>query len=111
MLATRTEGRKTQHWEILLKDALHSVRSLLCIATNCTPQERMFTYQRKSFDGIALPSWLTTPGTVLMKKHVRQSEYNPLVGEVQLLETNPQYALVRHDDGRKTTFSLKHLAP
>ena len=31
--------------------------------------------------------------------------------EVQLLQANPQYAHVRHADGRETTVSIRHLAP
>ena len=31
--------------------------------------------------------------------------------EVELLEANPDYALVRHENGRESTVSVKHLAP
>ena len=46
-----------------------------------------------------------------MKKYVRQSKYNPLVEEVELLECNPQYASIRYKDGRESTVSIKQLAP
>ena len=46
-----------------------------------------------------------------MKKNVRQSKYDPLVEEVELLECNPQYASIRYKDGRESTVSVKQLAP
>ncbi|KAF6203616.1 hypothetical protein GE061_001948 [Apolygus lucorum] len=35
----------------------------------------------------------------------------PAVEEVQLIEANPEYALVRLPDGREENVSLRHLAP
>jgi transposase InsO family protein len=110
-LALKTKGLPTNCWQEVLLDALHSIRSLLCTATNTTPHERMFTYPRKSTSGVSVPSWLTTPGPVLLKRHVRKSKYDPFVDEVDLLEANPQYAHVRFPDGREDTVSIKHLAP
>ena len=46
-----------------------------------------------------------------MKKNVRQSKYDPMVEEVELLECNPQYASIRYKDGRESTVSVKQLAP
>ena len=46
-----------------------------------------------------------------MKRNVRQTKYDPVVDEVELIEANPQYAHVRLQDGRETTVSLKQLAP
>ena len=110
-LALKTKGLPTNCWQEVLLDALHSIRSLLCTATNTTPHERMFTYPSKSTSGVSVPSWLTTPGPVLLKRHVRKSKYDPFVDEVDLLEANPQYAHVRFPDGREDTVSIKHLAP
>jgi hypothetical protein len=107
-LGLRARNLKINQWEEVLDDALHSIRSLLCTATNCTPHERMFTHPRKSTNGTALPLWLTMPGKIYMKKHVRHSKYDPLVEQVDLIEANPQYALIRHSDGREATVSLKH---
>ena len=57
-------------------------------------------------------TWLMTPGTVLMKRHVRNySKYDPLVEEVELIESNPEYAYVRYPDGKESTVSMRHLAP
>ncbi len=33
------------------------------------------------------------------------------VDKVELLQANPQYAHIRHPDGRETTVSIRHLAP
>ena len=99
------------YWQEVLPDVLHSVRSLLCTATNCTPHERLFGWARRSTTGNSLPSWLTTPGPVLLKRHVRNSKMDPLVEEVDLIEANPRYAYVSFPDGRHSTVATKHLAP
>lgn len=110
-LAIQSRGLKMSAWETVLPDALHSIRSLLCTATNATPHERLFTYQRRSSSGQSLPTWLSDPGTVLLKRHVRQSKYEPLVEPVHLIEANPHYAHVRFPDGREDTVSVRDLAP
>ena len=51
LLALQTKGLSVEHWENVLPDAMHSIRSLLCTAINCTPHERMFNYQRRSSSG------------------------------------------------------------
>ena len=100
-----------KYWEQVLPDALHSIRSLISTATGVTPHERMFSFQRRSSAGIAVPTWLAEPGPVLLKRQVKNSKYEPEVDEVHLIEANPQYAHVRFPSGRETTVSLKHLAP
>ena len=110
-LALKAKGLSVNQWESVLPDALHAIRSLLCTATNETPHERLFKYNRKSATGTTLPNWLSSPGRVLMKRNVRSSKYDPLVDEVDLLDCNPLYAHVRLLDGRETTVSLHQLAP
>lgn len=110
-LATKSRNLRIEQWEKVLPDVLHSVRSLLCTATNCTPHELMFKHNRRSTSGTSLPSWLTPNNTVFLKRHVRQSKYDPVVDEVELLHVNPEYATVRFNSGRESTVSLKHLAP
>ena len=107
-MALETRGLPVTRWQDVLPDALHSLRSLLCTATNCTPHERFFKFERRSSCG---PTWLSSPGAVLLKRHVRTSKSDPLVDEVELLQANPQYAHIRHLDGRETTVSIRHLAP
>jgi hypothetical protein len=110
-LALHSRSLETRHWELVIADALHSIRSLLCTATNQTPHERLFAYQRKSTAGNPLPSWLLDKGPVLMKRHIRQSKYDPLVDEVDLIHINPHYANVRLQNGREQSVSLRDLAP
>ena len=110
-LGLKTHKLPLQHWQELLSDALHSVRSLHCTATNQTPHERIFNFQRRSTSGSSIPSWLATPGPVLIKRHVRSSKFDPLTEEVHLIEANPQYAHVRYPDVKEDTVALKHLAP
>ena len=110
-LALKTQGLPVNCWQEVLSDALHSIRSLSCTATNATPHERLFAFQRRSTSGISVPTWLTVPGPVLLKRHVRNSKYEPLVDEVELIEANPKYAHVKFPDGRVDTVSTKHLAP
>ncbi|XP_042903296.1 uncharacterized protein [Parasteatoda tepidariorum] len=110
-LALKSEGLPTNQWQAMLQPALHSIRSLLCTATNETPHERMFAHPRRSHTGCSLPTWLTIPGPILMKNHNRSNKYQPMVQEVELLEANPGYAHVRLPDGRETTVNVRHLAP
>ena len=111
LLALKSRKLTVENWEVVLPDALHSIRSLLCTATNCTPHERMFHHNRKSTTGLSLPSWLVDANKVLLRKQNRSSKYDPLVEEVDLLECNPTYARVRLQDGREDTVSLRNLAP
>ena len=53
-----------ERWESVLLEALHAIRSLVCLLTNETPPERLFRFSRKAMFGAALPSWLLSPGTV-----------------------------------------------
>ena len=110
-LALKSKGLPLSAWEEVLPDALHSIRSLLCTATNCTPHERLFNFQRKSTAGNSVPSWLAHPGPVYVRKHVRGSKYEPLVEEAELIEANPEYAFIRLKSGHETTVSLRDLAP
>ena len=109
-LALKSRNLPQSCWQDVLPDALHSIRSLLCTATNSTPHERMFLFQRRSTSGTSLPTWLTEEKTALLRKHVRTSKQDPLVEEVDLLTVNPQYAHVRTRDGREKTVSLQHLS-
>jgi hypothetical protein len=99
-----------KHWELVLLDALHSIRSLLSTATNSTPHDRLFKFQRRSTHGRSLPSWLVTPGPVLLRRYVR-SKTDPLVDEVDLIDCNPTFAHVKYPDGRESTVSVQDLAP
>ena len=43
-LAIKSRKLDIAQWECVLLDALHSIRSLLCTATNATPHERLFHF-------------------------------------------------------------------
>ena len=110
-LVLRSRGLPETMWETVLDIVLHSVRSLLCTATNQTPHERLFSFPRKSLNGYSLPSWLSSPGPVLLRRFVRQSKSDPLVESVDLIDATPSCARVRFPDGRETTVSTSDLAP
>lgn len=109
-LTLESHGLKNQHWEMVLPEVLHSVRSLLCTATNETPHERFFRFQRRSSFGNTLPSWLLSPGPVLLRRHVRSSKHEPLTDQVELVDVNPMYANIKYQDGRESTVSIRDLA-
>ena len=108
LLALRSKKLPLTHWEYVLTDVLHSMRSLLCTAINCTPHERMFSHSRKSFNGVSLPSWVK-PGPTYVKCHVCNKN-DPLVEEAELIEANPHYAHVKLNDEREINVSLQDLA-
>lgn len=110
-LALQSVNLPVSEWEKMLPVALHSIRSLLCTATNETPHERFLSFTRRSVNGQSTPTWLLTPGPVLMRKHVRNSKYEPLVEEVELVSANPNYANIRKKNGVETTVSVRDLAP
>ena len=110
-MCLKSKNLPIKYWQNALPDELHSTRSLLCTATNETPHERFLGFSRRSSSGSSVPSWLTTPGPVFIKRQVRTSKTDPLVDEVELLQANPHYAHVRYPDGRETTEATKQLAP
>ena len=110
-LALESRDLPPSNWEQVLPDALHSIRSLLCTATNSTPHDRMFNFQRRSSSGHSVPSWLTSADKAYLRKRVRQSKYDPLVEEVEVLHANPQYAHVLLPSGIESTVSIRDLAP
>jgi hypothetical protein len=105
-LALTSKRMNISSWESVLPDALHSIRSLLCTATNETPHERLFSFNRKSATGCSIPSWLT-PGRIYIRNHVRNSKHDPVVIEAELLQADPQYAFVTLDSGHETRVSLR----
>lgn len=110
-LALKALNLPTTAWETVITQALHSVRSLLCTATGCTPHERMFTHTRRSSNGQSMPTWLAEGKKALLKNNVRVSKYDPIVEEVELIETNPLHSQVRLQNGRDVVVSNRQLAP
>ncbi|XP_059848515.1 uncharacterized protein LOC132406667 [Hypanus sabinus] len=111
LLVLKSKGLPVSRWQEVLPEALHSIRSLLCTSTNATPHERLFSFPRKSATGTTLPAWLTSPGPVLLWKHVRSNKYSLMVERVHLLHANPQYAYVVLPDGQEDTVFVHDLAP
>lgn len=107
----KTRGWPQSLWQEVLPNVMHSIRTLLCTATNVTPHERLLGFPRRSGTGTSIPTWLTAPGPVLLRRYVRRSKQDPLVDEVDLIEANTQYAHVRHANGREDTVSIRDLAP
>ena len=81
-------------WECVLDDALHSFRLLLCTATNESLHERFFVHKRRSTMGTLVPTWLSSPGPVYLKRHSRASKNEPFVDKVDIVHSTPNCALV-----------------
>ena len=91
-LALKTDSFPDSHWEMVLPDALHSIRSFLSTSINTIPHERFFGFQRWSSCGISFLSWLLAPGPVMLRRCVRHTKNDPLVDEVHLMDINHSYA-------------------
>ena len=50
--------------------------------------------------GTNAPIWMTEPGPVHVRKHVRD-KYDPVVEKMNLLNANPNYAVVQSPKGRR----------
>ena len=59
--------------------------------------------------GTNAPIWMTEPGSVYVRKHVR-GKYDPVVEEMDLLNANPNYSVVRSPEGREITVSARDIA-
>ena len=111
LLALKSKNLDVCHWEVVLPEALNSIRSLLCTSTNQTPHERFLGFPRRQCQGQSLPDWIVEKGKVLLKRHVKSSKYDENCDEVDLIDTNPSYARVRLANGTEKTVSLRDLAP
>ena len=96
-LSLKTRNLPIEQWQVVLPDTLHSIRSLLCTAINTTPHERIFTFSRRSCLGLSTPTWLSLPGNILLKRHVRTSKQEPLVDEVKLMLYMPPQIMLEFD--------------
>ena len=56
LLGLRMKNLSISHWKTKLCDVLHSLRSMLCTATNSTPHKRMFLHLRKFLNGVTMPT-------------------------------------------------------
>ena len=108
--ALKSRGLALEKWESVVPMVLDATRSLLCTSTGDTPHSRFLKFNRRSFYGNSLPSWLCKPGPVFLRKFVRSGKNDDLVRKVELLEANPTYARVRYDDGRESNVSIRDIA-
>ena len=108
--ALKTRQLPIEKWEIVLSEALNSIRSLLCTSTNQTPHSRFFSFTRRSCHGRSLPNWLCKQGPVMLRKFVRSGKNDDVVRKVDLIEANPMYARIRYPDGKESNVSLRDLA-
>ena len=79
-----------------------TLRSILCLFSE-TPHERMLKFQ-KAMTGISMPTWLLTPGTVLLRRFIHNKS-DPQCEQVKLLDSNPTYAHIMSPNGRESTVS------
>ena len=73
----------------------------------------MFLFRRRpgiGYDKI-LPTWLIQPGPVLLRNFERTNKNDVLVKRVELIEANPNYAIIKDGRGITKTVSTKDLAP
>ena len=94
----------------VVPETLHSLRSLLFTATNGIPHDRFIKFTRRSMFGTPAPLWMTEPGPVYVRKHIRD-KYDPIVGEVELLNANQNHAVTKYPEGREVTVSARDIAP
>jgi len=110
-MACESKNLHIKHFQEVHPNVLHSIRTLLCTATNKTPHKNLSSFARQSTSGSSIPTWLATSWPVILKCHVRTSKMEPLVDEVEFLRENPNYAHICYPDGQTTTVSTKDLAP
>ena len=102
------KDKSEERWEDVLPESLHAIRSLVCLATNETPHDRMFKFNRRSMTGVSMHAWLLKEGPVYLRKFIRNKS-DPFCERVYLLDANPSY--VRLSNGNETTVSTSDLAP
>lgn len=91
-------------WELVLDNVLHSIRSLLCTATNETPHERLLSYPISN--GYSLPTWPFQLGTVLVRKFLCESKSDSVVEPVDLISATSYYARILCPDERLASLPL-----
>lgn len=87
LLAHKSKQLSPSMLEVVLPGALYSIWSLLYVATDSTPQVRLFNYQCKPGTVFSMPSWLMNSKTVLLWKHVRENKYVSSISNSKLLLT------------------------
>ena len=86
---------QTFYWKVgtRLSAALHPIHSLLCLATNQTPQMRLYSFSGRAMFGVAAcyAFLLLNNEVVLWRRFVRNTD-EPGCDAVELLSGNPTYS-------------------
>ena len=110
-LYVRSWNLTENYWELVLREVLHSARSLPCTSTNTNPHERFFSFSHCSSHGISPSSWLMSTEPMLLKRFVRNNKTDPYVDQVELLNSHLTYAHIKYPSGRESTVSVHDLDP
>ena len=110
-LALKTRHLLLLHYECVLDNILHLIRSFLCVIINSTPHDQFFNFLRRLSFSKSLPRWLTSNGKAFVKRFVRNSKNDPYVDEVELTNASTTYVEVRYRNGHEATVSTRDLAP
>ena len=85
-----SQSLREDRWEEVLPKALYAIRSLKCVTTNETPHKRLFSLPGRAMTGKSVPTWLMSPGPVLLGCFVR-TKGEPSCDEVEYLDANPTH--------------------
>ena len=111
-LALRTRGSKTSQWEIAIPEFLHGLWLLVRTATSEVSHDRFFKFTHRSMFDTTVPTRMSEPGPVYVRKHAIWQIYSTsTVNEVDLLHANQNHAVVRYPEEREVTLSARDVAP
>ena len=79
LLAIRSWNVTEKYSELILSKVLHSAKLLLCTSTNTTLQEHFFAFPHHLSHSRSLPSWLMSPGLILLWRFIRNSKIDTYV--------------------------------
>lgn len=71
-----------KHWEAVLSDVLHSIRSVINTITSETPHQTFFNYKQKSATVNSVFTCLNESGKPLLKKTDKNSKFEPNINKV-----------------------------
>ena len=110
-LSLKSNNLPLSCFETVLPNVLHFIRSLLNASTDTTPHELFLNCNRCFRSVRSFPAWLSTPGPVMLRIFLRYHKNDVLIEEVQLLDANSQYVIIRYMDGKESSVSLSDLSP
>ena len=108
----QSRGLLPDKWESVMDQALASMRCVSSTATNESPHQRFFAFDRRSSVGFSTPKWMQPGKTVYLKQYVRPTKDHPLVSPVKIIETiGENFARLQFPNNRVDTVSTSGLAP